>query len=147
MKLNIFYGYSDCNPKDSSVEEIFQIIRQDARVKNRTEKHRYYLEHNLEKEALIEKSSNPCFSVATLFANGKTQKHIIGWPGIGMVDIDHRALNLEPLIKMANQDPHTLLSYTTISGQGLRILFQYDCKNRDQLNNAEQKMQIGRAHV
>ena len=37
MKLNIFYGYSDCNPKDSSVEEIFQIIRQDARVKNRTE--------------------------------------------------------------------------------------------------------------
>ena len=140
MKLNIFYGYSDCNPKDSSVEEIFQIIRQDAHVKNRTEKHRYYLEHNLEKEALIEKSSNPCFSVATLFANGKTQKHIIGWPGIGMVDIDHRALNLEQLIKMANQDPHTLLSYTTISGQGLRILFQYDCKNRDQLNNAEQKM-------
>ena len=75
MKLNTFYGYNDCNPKDSSVEEIFQIIRQDARVKYRTEKHRYYLEHNLEKEALVEKSSNPCFSVATLFANGKTQKH------------------------------------------------------------------------
>ena len=140
MKLNIFYGYSDCNPKDSSVEEIFQIIRQDARVKNRTEKHRYYLEHNLEKEALIEKSSNPCFSVATLFANGKTQKHIIGWTGIGMVDIDDQLFSLEPLIQKANQDPHTLLSYTTISDQGLRILFKYDCKNRDQLNNAEQKM-------
>ena len=140
MKLNIFYGYSDCNPKDSSVEEIFQIIRQDARVKNRTEKHRYCLEHNLEKEALIEKSSNPCFSVATLFANGKTQKHIIGWPGIGMVDIDDTDLYLEPLAKEANKDPHTLLSYTTISGKGLRILFLYDCENRNQLNNAEQKM-------
>ena len=32
MRLNMFMGYSDCNPKDSSIEEVFQIIRQDELI-------------------------------------------------------------------------------------------------------------------
>ena len=141
MTLNIFWGYADCNPKESSIEEIFQIIRDDASVKDRTEKHRYYLSQNLLKEAQYEKHACPCFSVATLFSGGKTQKHIVGWTGIGMVDIDDAEnLNLQQLTEAANQDPYTLLTYITASGQGLRILFRYDCENRNQLNDAEQKL-------
>ena len=140
MRLNMFMGYSDCNPKDSSIEEVFQIIRQDEAVKDRTERHRYYLDQNLPKEARFEKRACPCFSVATLFSGGKTQKHITGWPGIGMVDIDDaEGIDLNRLAEGANQDPHTLLTYITISGKGLRILFLYDCENRSQLNDAEQK--------
>ena len=51
MKINLFYGYSDCNPKDTTLEEVFQLILNDASVKERTERHRYYLNQGLEKEA------------------------------------------------------------------------------------------------
>ena len=78
MKINLFYGYSDCNPKDTTLKEVFQLILNDASVKERTERHRYYLNQGLEKEAGYEKSGSICFSVATLFEGGKTQKHIVG---------------------------------------------------------------------
>ena len=55
MKINLFYGYSDCNPKDTTLEEVFQLILNDASVKERTERHRYYLNQGLEKEAGYEK--------------------------------------------------------------------------------------------
>ncbi len=139
--MNLFMGYADCNPKESSIEEIFQLIRQDASVKDRTEKHRYYMSQNLLKEAKYEKHACPCFSVATLFSGGKTQKHIAGWTGIGMVDIDDAEnLDLQQLAEEVNKDPYTLLTYITISGKGLRILFLYDCENRHSLNHQEQKM-------
>ena len=141
MRINLFMGYADCNPKESSIEEIFQLIRQDASVKDRTEKHRYYLSQNLMKEAKYEKHACPCFSVATLFSGGKTQKHIAGWTGIGMVDIDDAEnLDLQQLAEEVNKDRYTLLTYITISGKGLRILFLYDCENRHSLNHQEQKM-------
>ena len=98
------------------------------------------MSQNLLKEAQYEKQGCPCFSVATVFKGGKTQKHIAGWPGIGMVDIDDaEGIDLHLLAEAANQDPHTLLTYITISGKGLRILFLYDCEKRNQLNHAEQK--------
>ena len=141
MQMNLFRGYADCNPKDTTIEEVFQLIRQDAAIKDRTEKHRYYLSQNLNKEAQFEKQGCPCFSVATIFEGGKTQKHITGWPGIGMVDIDDTEnIDLHQLAEAANQDPYTLLTYITISGKGLRILFLYDCEKRNELNHADQKM-------
>ena len=140
MKINLFYGYSDCNPKDTTLEEVFQLILNDASVKERTERHRYYLNQGLEKEAGYEKSGSICFSVATLFEGGKTQKHITGWSGIGMVDIDDTdEIVIDRLEEAAKKDPHTLLTYRTISGCGLRILFLYDCKNRSLLNFQQQK--------
>ena len=78
MKMNLFYGYSDCNPKDTTLEQVFQLITQDASVKKYTERHRYYLSRNLAKEASQEKAGSICFSVATLFAGGKTQKYVVG---------------------------------------------------------------------
>ena len=126
MKVNVFRDYHDTNPKDSSLEEIVRIIREDASIKDRTEKHRYYLSQGLTQAASNEKHSCMCFSVATLFKGGKTQKHIAGWPGIGMVDFDDLDENLiDELVEKAKLDPHTLLVYKTISGKGIRILFLY----------------------
>ena len=127
MKVNVFRDYHDTNPKDSSLEEIVRIIREDASIKDRTEKHRYYRSQGLTQAATNEKHSCICFSVATLFKGGKTQKHIADWPGIGMVDFDDLDENqIDELIEKAKQDPHTLLVYKTISGKGIRILFLYD---------------------
>lgn len=126
MKINYFMDYHDCNPKDSSLEEIARIIREDASIKDRTEKHRYYLSQGLAKAATNEKHSCLCFSVATLFKGGKTQKHIAGWPYIGMVDFDDLDSDqVHALAEKARQDKHTLMVYVTISGKGIRILFRY----------------------
>lgn len=126
MKVNVFNDYHDCNPKDSSLEEIVRLIREDASIKDRTEKHRYYLSQNLGKAATNEKHSCLCFSVATLFKGGKTQKHIAGWPGIGMVDFDDLdEKQVDALAEKARQNKHTLMVYVTISGKGIRILFLY----------------------
>ena len=126
MKVNVFRDYHDTNPKDSSLEEIVRIIRTDASIKDRTEKHRYYLSQGLTQAAANEKHSCMCFSVATLFQGGKTQKHIVGCPGIGMVDFDDLDENrANELAEKARQDEHTLLDYKTISKKGLRILFLY----------------------
>ena len=141
MKVNVFRDYHDCNPKVSSLEEVFRIIRSDASIKDRTEKHRYYLSQNLSQAATNEKQSCLCFSVATLFQGGKTQKHVTGWPGIGMVDIDDLdEAPINELIEKIKQDEHTLMVYRTISGMGIRILFLYVFHSDNSLSFKQQKL-------
>ena len=41
-----------------------------------TEKHRYYLQQDLRRDADREKSGCPCFAVAVCFEGGKTREHI-----------------------------------------------------------------------
>ena len=142
MKVNIFNDYRDTLPKESTLEEVVRIIREDAYVKERTERHRYYLSQGLDKAATIEKQSCFCFSVATLFQGGKTQKHIVGWTGIGMVDFDDLpADRVDALAEKARQDPHTLLDYKTTGGEGLRVLFLYIAVGAiSNLTDAQQKL-------
>ena len=142
MKVNIFKNYHDTFPQDTTLLEVARIIREDAYVKERTERHRYYLSQGLDKAATNEKHSCYCFSVATHFKGGKTQKHITGWPGIGMVDFD----DLDPdqvdaLVEKAKKDPHSLMVYKTFSGRGIRILFRYYGAGAfDNLTNHQQKL-------
>ena len=141
MKVNVFMDYHDCNPKDSSLEEVVRIIREDASVKDRTEKHRYYLSQGMTQAATNEKHSCLCFSVATLFQGGKTQKHIAGWSGIGMVDFDDLSEEeVDVLAERAKQDKHTLMDYKTFSGRGIRILFLYDAAHAQNLTDKQQKV-------
>ena len=143
MYLNLFVGYHDCNPKDSSLEEIVRLIREDSSIKDRTEKHRYYLSQGMLKAAAHEKRQCPCFSVATLFRGGKTMKHVCGWPGIGMVDVDDvdvRPERLASLAARAAADAHSLLVYVTVSGAGLRILYRYRADGMAALDAKQQKL-------
>ena len=141
MKVNVFRDYHDTNPKDSSLEEVVRIIREDASIKDRTEKHRYYRSQGLNQAATNEKQSCLCFSVATLFEGGKTQKHIAGWPGIGMVDFDDLdEEDIDELAEKARKDKHTLLVYKTMSGRGIRILFLYYAAHPQNLTDKQQKL-------
>lgn len=141
MKVNVFMDYRDCNPQKSSLEEVVCIIQTDTSIKDRTDKHRYYLSQKLTQAATNEKQSCMCFSVATLFEGGKTQKHVIGWSGIGMVDFDDLDETLiDQLAEKAQQDEHTLMTYKTISGKGLRILFIYPVDANHGLTFKQQKL-------
>ena len=68
MKVNVFMDYRDCNPQKSSLEEVVCIIQTDTSIKDRTDKHRYYLSQKLTQAATNEKQSCMCFSVNVLFS-------------------------------------------------------------------------------
>lgn len=125
ITLSLFRGYADTCPVETTLSEIVRIIREDSSVRDRTEKHRYYLSQGNTKAASREKASCPCFAVAVRFRGGKQLAHICGWTGLGMVDIDHiPADRLAEVREKVVSDAHTHLCYTTVSGQGLRILYR-----------------------
>lgn len=131
--ISLFRGYSDTESVETSLEEIVNIIKCDAALRDRTEKHRYYLQQDLRKDADREKSGCPCFAVAVCFEGGKTREHICAWAGYTLVDLDHIAPErMAATLTLICADKYTLMAYTTISGHGIRIICRID-----DLNGAE----------
>jgi len=130
MKVTIFNGYYDTNPKESTLGEIVHLIRQDASLKRRTEKHRYYLSRGLKKEAQTEKASCLNFAVAARFRGGKDEKSIFELTFIGLAEFDHLAAEEVPeLVETIRKDPHALMVSVSIGGAGVHVLFYYVVTN------------------
>ena len=131
--ISLFRGYSDTESVETSLEEIVNIIKCDAALRDRTEKHRYYLQQDLRRDADREKSGCPCFAVAVCFEGGKPREHICAWTGYTLVDLDHIAPErMAATLTLICADKYTLMAYTTISGHGIRIICRID-----DLNGAE----------
>ena len=146
MELNLFYGYRDSMPKKISLEEIVQRIKGDEQLRNLTGKHRYYLSLNLKNDAQRMKESCPCFAVAARFNNGKDTANIAEMTSIGMAEADHVEEHLIPdLLRKAREDPHTLLTYTSIGKQGFHILYRYVIRNLSELENVSYSVLYGAA--
>lgn len=129
--ISLFRGYSDTESVETSLEEVVNIIKSDAALRDRTEKHRYYLQQDLRRDADREKSGCPCFAVAVCFEGGKTREHICAWTGHTLVDLDHIAPErMAATLTLICADKHTLMAYTTISGHGIRIICRIDDLNR-----------------
>ena len=126
MQISLFNGFADKNPKPITIREVVEIIRADQRLQVLTENHRCYRAMGDTARAEAEKQHMPCYSVAVLFSGGKQQKHIVSYTGLSIVDLDHiPSERMAEVLTLVKADPHTLLAYTTISGEGLRILFRY----------------------
>ena len=89
--ISLFKGYSDTHPQDSTLQEIVNLIRNDALVRDRTEKHRYYSHNGQKAAAAWEKAACPCFAVAVCFGGGKQAENITGWTSLALADIEARA--------------------------------------------------------
>ena len=127
MQVSLFNGFADKNPKPITIREVVEIIRADQRLQVLTDNHRRYRAAGDTARADAEKQHMPCYSVAVLFRGGKQQKHIVGYTGLSIVDIDHiPAERMSEVLAMVRNDPHTLLAYTTISGEGVRVLARYE---------------------
>lgn len=126
MMLSIFKGYADTMPVAVSLDEVVRLIREDKVLADHTEKYRYYRSQGQKTAANREKAACPCFAVAVRFDGGKRRTDISGWTGLSMVDFDHLPEGqAEEVFEKVCTDPHTVLAYTTISGQGVRVVCRY----------------------
>ena len=130
MKVNIFNGYYDTDPKESMLEEMVRLMKEDASLHERTEKHRYYLSMGLMKEAKTVKASCLNFAVAARFRGGKEMGNIHELTYMGMVEFDHLEPNeVTPLVERVRSDPHTLMEHVSIGKAGVHVLFSYVVTN------------------
>lgn len=130
MILSYFKDFTSKSVSESTLEEIIDIIRSDKKLQVLTETYRATKEKSLKQKC-------PLFAVACRFKDGKARNNVVAMTGLSLVDIDHVDGNIEELKQKACNDEHTYMCYTTVSGEGLRIIFQY---NVDESLSLEQQM-------
>ena len=127
LQLSLFRGVHDTQPRPVTLMELVTMMRTDQSVRDLTEKHRYARTMGDEQGAKRYKHMMASFSVAARFEGGRQQKHIVEHTGLSLVDIDHIAEeDMARVLDLVRADEHTLLAYTTLSGQGLRIIARYE---------------------
>ena len=126
IQLSLFRGVHDTQPRPVTLEEVVTMMRTDQSVRDLTEKHRYARSVGDEQGASRYKKMMTSFGVAALFEGGRRQQHIVELTGLSLVDIDHiPAERMGEVLALVRGDEHTLLAYTTLSGQGVRVLARY----------------------
>ena len=145
--VSLFDGMMSKVPIQGSLEAVVQTIREDPKLATITQSYR--VTHNKSFKA-----ESPLFAVACLFEGGKGMQNIKALTGLSLVDFDHiveseerrvrseerkekseefngkeSALILQDLKAKIIADPHTLMCYTTISGNGLRVIYKYELPN------------------
>ena len=127
MELSFFKGFTDTQPESITLDALVAVMRTDESVRDLTEKHRYYRDLGDTPSAKYFKHRMPCFGVAARFAGGKRKEHITTLTGLSLVDIDHIAPDqMAEVLEKVRADEHTLLAYTTLSGQGIRVIARYE---------------------
>ena len=127
LKLSIFKDLQSYESKAVGLDTILWWIQCDESVKSKTELYRNLAKTITREEAnkKVKNSIMPAFSVAVLFnGNGKQTTHVTRVTGLSICDIDH-ASTIDEIFQKVKADPHTLLAYRTISGEGLRVIFCY----------------------
>ena len=161
MEVSVFRNFWDKEPRSSTLEAMVEAIRSDERTRELTLGYRRQKLDALKNESML-------FAVPCVFVGGKAQKHVVRLTGLSMVDFDHitdPAPNPAPtgvgsacgqggsssppfkgrgqgwglILQKIRTDPHTLLCYTTISGEGLRVLYRYEL---DESFALQQQMQF-----
>ena len=132
MNISIFKNMTSKLPLPGLLEGVANLIRSDEKIKAFTASYR-------QTGSKTFKSECPLFAVACTFEGGKGQENIKGLTGLSLVDFDH-VLSEERRVKSEESpsliinklkakiiaDPHTLMCYTTISGNGLRVIYKYE---------------------
>lgn len=131
LKLSVFKDLQSSGSALLSLrQEVVRLIRYDDSVANKTEMYRqmaYAISRDKANDE-VKRKLVPAFSVAVTFDGlGKQAKNVVGFTGLALCDIDHvDKLKIENVKLIICQDPHTLMVYRTISGEGFRILYCYE---------------------
>ena len=123
MTISLFSDYTCCVARESTLDDVALMIACDNRLQSLTEAYRSTGTKTF-------KESCPMFAVACTFNGGKARRNVSALTGLAIVDIDHVAeADVATMKEKAAADPHVVLSYVTISGKGLRIIFSYELCN------------------
>ena len=69
------------------------------------------------------KQNQPAFVPSVHLEGGRSSKHIKGYPGSIMVDIDGIPEEIfDETLERVRADPHSFLAYKTLSGRGIRVI-------------------------
>ena len=124
--VSSFENFTSKRPVSLTLDAIANFMRCDRRLESLTKAYRQTGSKHIKMET-------PLFAVACFFDGGKGKENIKGLTGLSMVDFDHISpsgpLKEEELSALRNKiagDPHTVMCYTTISGNGLRIIYRYE---------------------
>ena len=128
-KVSLFANLRSYGSKAVGLEEIVHLIRYDTYVRQKTETYRHLAVTISRDEAnrRVKAERMEACSVGVLFnGTGRQPEHVVGFTGLALCDMDHiEPSRLEEARRLVMDDPHALLCYRTISGEGLRILFRY----------------------
>ena len=141
MNVSIFHNMTSKLPLPGLLEGVANLIREDEKLAAFTASYRQTGSKTFKNEA-------PLFAVACRFEGGKGRANVRHLTGLSLVDFDHIvseerrgkseesssdedrkaiiAQELNLLKQKAMADPHTLMTYITMSGNGLRVIFKYD---------------------
>ncbi len=140
LQFSLFRGVHDTQPQTVTLDELVAMMRSDLSVRDLTEKHRYALSVGDKQGARRYKDMMLSFGVAAVFEGGRRNAHIARYTGLSLVDIDHiEPGDMERIVSLVRADEHTLLAYTTMSGQGLRVLFRYAFSDGDNLRDVSKQ--------
>lgn len=129
MNVSYFENFTSTSVGETSLEALTDIMCNDTVLRALTEAYRTTKEKRLKQQC-------PLFAVACRFRNGKARGNVVALTGLSLVDFDHLS-DLQKMKQRACDDPHTLMCYTTVSGEGLRIIFRYEL---DESQTLEQQM-------
>ncbi len=144
MEISLFDGMTSKRPISGSIESVVQTIREDPKLASFTQSYRLTGNKDFKQEA-------PLFAVAVIFEDGKGQANIKGLTGLSLVDFDHVFEShtdstdltdssimeaLRELKRKICKDPHTLLCYITMSGNGLRVIYRFELPSEEQENSS-----------
>ena len=130
MNVSIFKDMTSKLPLPGLLEGVANLVRSDEKIAAFTKSYRQTGSKSFKHEC-------PLFAVAVRFEGGKGKEHIRSLTGLSLVDFDHvfptdntdgTDIN-QALRKMKAKiiaDPHTVMCYTTMSGNGLRVIFKYE---------------------
>ena len=151
QKLSLYQCLTSSPSRAVGMEEIVRLIRYDNDVRYKTESYRK-MASVLGKEKAdeeVKRKMVPACSIGVLFdGNGRNAANILGFTGLALCDIDglvneelrmkneesqdrrseggsQFATAIETVRQKINADPHTLLCYVTIGGNGFRIIYRY----------------------
>ena len=130
MNVSIFHDMTCKLPLPGLLEGVANLIRTDEKLAVFTRSYRQTGSKTFKNESQL-------FSVACLFEGGKGRSNIRQLTGMSLVDFDHvfptdstdstdNSNALRELKAKIIADPHTLMSYITMSGNGLRVIFTYE---------------------
>ena len=123
MNITTFRNITSKQPAPGTLEQVADLIRSDEHLKAFTASYRQTGSKTFKQECTL-------FAVACILEGGKCIDNIKQLTGLSLVDFDHITITPSLTIDMLKQkiisDPHTLMCYTTISGNGLRVIYRYE---------------------